>query len=288
MGKMLRIPGGEFQIGSPPWMLDWLDRADQPQHRIWFCDETPQVSRTVESFLIDKYPVTVGEFREFVDQTGYVTDAQRRGFSMIYRGDAWVEEEGARWDAPGGPGTDAKGCDDHPIVHISWVDANAYAEWAGKRLPTEPEWEFAARGTDFRIWPWGDTWHAGNANTAEFHAGTLTTLGAWQEWWASSCARRGLLPATTPVGAFSAHGDSVFDCSDMAGNVYEWTSSITQLYDDDVQCDPSTRMAIGRYRVIRGGSWMNFRYQTRCSERIHGDPAGWSSFAVGFRCAKDC
>lgn len=94
------------------------------------------------------------------------------------------------------------------------------------------------------------------------------------------------MPQTTPVGAFPG-GDSVFGCSDMAGNVYEWTSSLSQMYDDEVECDPMLRMAMGRYRVIRGGSWMNFRYQVRCSERMHGDPSGWSNFALGFRCAKD-
>jgi formylglycine-generating enzyme len=288
MGQLVLIPGGRFLQGSPPWLLDWLDREDQqPLPRQWFADETPQVSQWLAPYLIDRYPVTVGEFGEFVRHTGYRTDAELRGVGMVYGEDGWAEREGVSWYAPGGPGTGIEGYADHPVVHVSWDDANAYSLWAGKRLPTESEWEFAARGADFRIWPWGDAWDAGSANTAEFHAGPLSTLEEWQKWWFSAHAEHGPLPQTTPVGTFSRRGDSAFGCGDMAGNVYEWTSTLSHLYDDATSCDPTVRMATGRYRVIRGGSWMNFRYQVRCSERMHGDPSGWSSFAHGFRCAKD-
>lgn len=287
MDQMCAIPGGTFWQGSPPWLLDWLDRQDQPLPRIWFADETPQVRRTLAPYRIDRYPVTVGQFQEFVTDTGYVTDAERAGFGMVYGEQGWMEQPGACWRAPGGAGTDVASYQDHPVVHVSWTDAAAYARWAGKRLPTESEWEFAARGGNFRIWPWGDTWEPGNANTAEYHAGTLSTLTAWLEWWRDTCRRDGPLPLTTPVGSFAGRGDSVFGCGDMAGNVYEWTSTKSVLYDPTVDCDSAVRQTMGRYRVIRGGSWMNFRYQVRCSERMHGDPTGWSSFAHGFRCAAD-
>lgn len=285
---MLRIPGGRFRQGSPPWLIDWLMRSDQPLPRIWFGDETPVVERWLAPYWIDRYPVTVGEFAEFVADTGYRTDAQRRGFSMVYAPEeGWTEWPDVYWRAPGGPGTDVAGMADHPVVHVSWGDANAYARWAGKRLPTEPEWEFAATGTRLRIWPWGDEWDPGNANTAEFHAGPLTTLAAWRDWWKVAYAESGMVPHTTPVGTFSGRGDSVFGVGDLAGNVYEWTSTLSRLYAPSTECDPTVAMAVGRYRVIRGGSWMNFRYQCRCSERMHGDPDGWSSFAHGFRCARD-
>jgi sulfatase modifying factor 1 len=287
MGEMLRIPPGAFLQGSPPWLLDWLGDQDQPLPRQWFADETPQISRSLASYWIDRYPVTVREFDEFVRHTGYRTDAERRGFGMVYGDQGWEEREGVCWLAPGGPGSTTAGYEEHPVVHTSWDDANAYARWAGKRLPTEAEWEFAARGTDFRIWPWGDNWSGRNANTAELHAGPLSTLEGWQAWWRSMYSRDGPVPRTTPVGSFSGQGDSVFGCGDMAGNVYEWTSTLSYLYDDETACDPTVRKAVGRYRVIRGGSWMNFRYQVRCSERMHGDPGGWSSFAHGFRCARD-
>jgi len=284
--QMLRIPGGTFLQGSPPWLLDWLDAQGQAFPREWFTDETPLIGVSVGPYWIDRCPVTVAEFAAFVRETGYPTDAERRGYGMVY-GEVWEELAEACWYRPAGPGSGIAGQDDHPVVHISWGDATAYAQWAGKRLPTESEWEFAARGAGFRIWPWGDTWHSGNANTAEFHAGVLGSLGTWRDWWRSVHERHGPRPQTTPVGAFSRRGDSAFGCADMAGNVYEWTSTLSYLYDETARCDPSLRLAVGRYRVIRGGSWMNFRYQVRCSERMHGDPDGWSNFALGFRCAKD-
>lgn len=287
MGQMVQIPGGTLLQGSPAWVIDWLDGQDQPLPRIWFGDETPQVKRELPAYLIDRHLVTVAEFGQFVRETGYHTDAERRGFGMLYDADGWAERDGVTWNAPGGPGTSADGFADHPVVHVSWRDARAYALWAGKRLPTETEWEFAARGSGFRIWPWGNGWDPGCANTAEFWAGAMGTLADWRAWWSSQCEKDGPVPRTTSVGAFSPRGDSVFGCADLAGNVYEWTDTISCLYDDATTCDPTVAMAVGKYRVIRGGSWMNFRYQVRCSERMHGDPTGWSSFAHGFRCAKN-
>lgn len=287
MGQMVRIPGGTFDQGTEPWVLDWLEKEDQPLPRIWFGDEIPQIRREVRPYRIDRYPVTVAEFRAFVRATGHRTDAEQRGFGMVYDAQGWTEREGVCWYDPAGPGSGTEGYDDHPVVHVSWQDCRAYARWCGKRLPTETEWEFAARGPDFRIWPWGDVWDGQRANTAEFHAGPLGKLEDWRAWWADLCGRDGPMPQTSSVGAFAGRGDSVFGCGDMAGNVYEWTSTLSHLYDEATECDPTVGMAVGRYRVIRGGSWMNFRYQTRCGERMHGDPDGWSSFAHGFRCARD-
>jgi formylglycine-generating enzyme len=285
-GEMVRIPGGSFLQGSPEWMLDLLDRADQPFPRRWFADETPPVRRFLLPYLIDRYPVTVGQFGEFVRRTGYRTEAEHRGFSLVYGEAGWVEQPGARWDAPGGPGVEVSDYEKHPVVHVSWEDANAYSRWAGKRLPTEAEWEFAARGSEFRIWPWGDEWDPDNANTTELHVDAVKTYGDWQSWWSEMCGRDGIVPRSTPVGSFSSRGDSPFGCADMAGNVYEWTATLSHVYSDTTDCDPAVRMALGHYRVIRGGSWMNLRYQVRCSERMHGDPTGWATFAHGFRCAK--
>jgi sulfatase modifying factor 1 len=276
-----------FLQGSPSWVLDWLEDEGQAFPRPWFTDETPQLLMNPAPYRIDRYPVTVRQFRHFVESTGFVTGAERLGYSMVYAERLWEEWPGTCWHRPAGPGSTVEGYEDHPVVHVSWADANAYARWAGKRLPTETEWELAARGVSFRLWPWGNHWAARNANTAEFHAGTLGSLPEWRTWWASMRDSRGLMPLTTPVGSFSPHGDSVFGCADMAGNVYEWTSTLSYLYDERVGCDPTLRAAMGRYRVIRGGSWMNFRYQVRCTERMHGDPCEWSTFALGFRCVED-
>ncbi len=287
MGDMVRIPGTTFLLGSPPWVLDWLAAEGQSFPTEWFRDETPQLEATVAPFWIDRYPTTVERFAEFVAATGYVTDAERAGSGIVYGERFWEERPGACWRRPGGEGTTLEGRTDHPVTHVSWNDASAYARWAGARLPTEAEWELAARGPDYRIWPWGDEWDPANANTVELRTGPLGTREAWWEWWKSVCAAQGPMPLTTPVGSFSGRGDSVYGCSDMAGNVYEWVATTGFLYDEATECDPALRMAMGTFRGIRGGSWMNFRYQVRCSERMYGDPAGWSNFAVGFRCAQD-
>lgn len=286
MNDMVAVAGGSFLQGTPPRVLRWLGDCGQPLPVEWFGDETPQVTRRLLPYRIDRHPITVDAFADFVRVTGYVTDAERRGFGMLYA-HGWTERDGVTWRAPAGPGSAVAGHEDHPVVNVSWNDATAYAEWAGKRLPTEPEWELAARGAGFRIWPWGDRWDAARANTAEYHGGAMSTLAQWRAWWTVIHDRQGPTSLTTPVGAFSPDGDSVFGCADMAGNVYEWTATTSQLYADSARYDPAIRPAIGHYRVIRGGCWMSFRYQVRCCERMHGDPLGWSNFALGFRCAQD-
>jgi sulfatase modifying factor 1 len=287
MGEMVNIEGGEFQQGSPDDILDWLENQNQAFPRTWFVDETPQRNVSVAAFLLDKHPVTNEEFGLFANETGYTTDAESRGFGMVYSGRYWEELGGACWRSPAGPSSSLQGREDHPVVHVSWNDARAYAQWQGKRLPTETEWELAARGCAYRLWPWGDQWDNANANTAETHAGELRSLKAWRKWWLGVCAIQGPVPQTTPVGSFSPQGDSPYGVADLAGNVYEWTNSTSFLYDENAACDPTIRAVMGKYRVIRGGSWMNFRYQARCTERMHGDPDQWSNFATGFRCAQD-
>ncbi|OLT29947.1 Sulphatase-modifying factor protein [Nocardiopsis sp. CNR-923] len=288
MGEMVRIPGGTFRQGSPPWVLDWLEGEDQAFPGKWFGDEAPQRTETVAPFWMDRYPVTVGEYAEFVDATGYRTDAERLGHGMVYGSRYWEERPGATWRTPSGePVVGVEDYHRHPVVHISFGDAVAYAGWAGKRLPTEAEWELAARGTGFRLWPWGDDWKPDLANTAEYHAGALRSPDQWRRWWDTVHSRTGPMPQTSGVGDFGPDGDSVHGCSDMAGNVYEWNATLAGLYDESAECDATLRTVMGRYRVIRGGSWMNFRYQVRCSERMYGDPGGWSNFATGFRCARD-
>lgn len=284
---MVKIDGLEFRQGSPGEILDWLEGQNQAFPRTWFADETPQKPVSVNSFLIDRYPVTNGEFGSFVSETGYVTEAELRGFGMVYGEQYWEELAGASWRAPAGPLSSTEGRESHPVVHISWNDAQAYTQWQGKRLPTEAEWELAARGQDYKLWPWGDRWDNDKANTAEMYADGFHSVKGWREWWLGISALQGAMPQTTPIGAFSPQGDSHYGVGDLAGNVYEWTDSISSLYDEDTQCDPTIRAIIGKYRVIRGGSWMNFRYQARCAERMHGDPDGWSNFATGFRCAQD-
>lgn len=282
---MLLIRGCSFLMGTPDWAIDWLLGQNQSFPREWFADETPQHKELLQDYWIDRYPVTVASFRSFIESTGYVTDAEKNGYGMVHSDNYWKVLESASWQAHAGLLNPYRPPNDHPVVHISWDDASTYARWRGKRLPTEAEWEYAARGPEYRLWPWGNTWQPRYANTAEQN-GTMSSLAEWQKWWRSVYAIYGPIPQTTPVGQFTDVGSSVFDVSDLAGNVYEWTDSVSRIYGNRDECDSILLKVEGIYRVIRGGSWMNFRYQVRCSERMHGDPNGWSNFATGFRCAK--
>lgn len=282
------VPATEFDLGTPEWALDWLQEQGQPFPISWFRDETPQLRVMVASFAIDRHPVTVARYAAFAGETGYESVAERRGWSLVYGPDYWEEAEGACWRRPAGARTRYQAPPDHPAVHIAAEDAEAYASWAGMRLPTETEWELAARGRDFRLWPWGDVWTADRANTTELRIGdAIRSAAEWRAWWNQATRNTGPIPLTTPVGRFSPLGDSPFGVADTAGNVYEWTASPSRLYGPSPECDASLVSIMGHYRVIRGGSWMSLRFQARTSERLHGDPSGWACFATGFRCARD-
>jgi sulfatase modifying factor 1 len=283
------IPGTELSLGTPEWVLDWLQEQGQPFPTSWFRDETPQTAVAVDAFSIDRFPVTVAQYAAFVEDTGYRTVAERRGWSLVYGPHYWEEAAGASWRHPAGPGVEADVPLDHPVVHVAAEDAEAYAAWAGRRLPTEAEWELAARGpAGYRLWPWGDEWSRERANTTELRLGdAIRSASEWRAWWKEATRTTGPVPLTTPVGRFSPSGDSPYGVADMAGNVYEWTATTSCLYGPSPGCDDSLLGLMGRFRVIRGGSWMSLRFQARTSERLHGDPSGWACFASGFRCAGD-
>ena len=152
-------------------------------------------------------PVTVAQFRMFVEATAYTTTAEARGSAWNWTG-KWEEVKGANWAHPRGPDSDVKQKADHPVTCVSWHDAMAFCNWAGVRLPTEAEWEKAARGTDGRIWPWGN--QKPNKELCNFNmdVGDTTAVGSY------------------PKGA------SPYGVLDAAGNVWEWTSS---LWGEDVE-----------------------------------------------------
>jgi sulfatase modifying factor 1 len=287
MPAMILIPGGEAMVGSPS---EHLDAIASQQHfgRDWFEDESPQHTRTIQPFRIARNPVTNREFATFADDTGYVTSAERRGFGLVYAARCWEKQPGVCWRTPA-PGLDAaRQRPGHPVVHVDHADAGAYAAWAGLRLPTEAEWEYAAHGSGWRPWPWGGDWDPDAANTAEYWAGgPIRDFASWRIWWTRRHAEHGPAPSTTPVGQFSPHGDSPFGVCDMAGNVAEWTASSYGPYDPSQEYDEGYRAAMKLgYVVVRGGSWKHFRFQTRTSERI-ACSADYSTFDVGFRAACD-
>jgi len=232
---MVYIPEGWFLMGSTEndgrvGMTVGVDEF--PQHRVY-----------LKGFYIDRYEVTVGEFRRFIEATGWKAPS------------IWTVEEWIKLYPPPR--------DNHPMNGVSWYDADAYCRWAGKRLPTEEEWEKAARGTDGRQWPWGNEPNRPDdvkANTQEAGIG-----------W------------TVPVGSYPA-GVSPYGVYDMAGNVMEWTSSWYKPYEGSTL----VRDAFGeKYKVLKGGSWENPAIPlTRSAYRHSVDPK-WDHPAHGFRCAMD-
>src|SRR5207249_4244997 len=168
--EMVLIPAGEFWMGSAPAEMERAreecKKAGVPEAscKSWMEREAPRHRVHLDAFYIDRYEVTNALFERFVRATSHRTTAEREGDGNVLKDGKWQKVAGASWRAPNGPGTSAPS--DHPAVQVSWDDAQAYCHWAGKRLPTEAEWEKAARGTDGRRYPWGEDWDPSRANGA--------------------------------------------------------------------------------------------------------------------------
>ncbi len=249
-------------------------------------DERPQRTVRVRAFAIDRYEVTNAQYRRFLeavkaqgDQTWRHPDQPAgkdhtprywREYNPLLRNASYRAL--AQYGAP-----DLFTADNKPVVGVDWFDAYAYARWAGKRLPTEVEWELAARGTDGRLWPWGNVWKWGLANIGGEKFGSDVNAKGYE--------KDGFIYAA-PVGSFAA-GRSPYGCDDMAGNVAEWCADwyqpdIARQVEQNSPRGPST----GTERVIRGGSSQNMASAVRCAARARHEPE-FRSFTLGFRCAKD-
>ncbi len=311
-GPMVLVKGGAFTMGSPD--TDKLARnVEKPPHQV-----------TVSSFWIDETEVTNAQFAAFVEATGYITRAERdidweelkhqlppgtprppdeslRAGSMVFTppGHAvplddirgwWSWVVGANWRHPEGPGSNLQGRENHPVVHVSWDDATAYAKWAGKRLPTEAEWEFAARGgLASKPFTWGDEPVSDGDPRANIWQGDFPHRNNGADGYAG----------TAPVGSFPANGYGLYD---MSGNVWEWCADWwrVDLYrhrtgKGEPVVDPAgppnyfdPRNPHERQRVTRGGSFLC--HDCYCAAYR---PAGRRGTAfdtgmshIGFRCAR--
>jgi formylglycine-generating enzyme required for sulfatase activity len=299
---MVRIAGGTFHMGS-----DRHYPEEAPVHRV-----------TVSSFRIDRTPVTNREFAAFVDATGHVTVAEQppdpkdypgavpdmlRAASLVFTPPQhavdlrdwrqwWTYTFGADWRHPDGPQSSIRGLEDHPVVHIACADAEAYATWAGKALPTEAEWEFAARGgLDGAEYAWGD----------EFMPRGRRMANTWRGEFPHENRKRGGRGRTTPVGAFPPNGYGLYD---MIGNVWEWTGDwFSARHEADAPkaccipqdprggpeadsldpCQPAVRIP---RKVLKGGSHLcapNYCRRYRPAAR-HAQPVDTAMSHVGFRC----
>lgn len=265
---MARIPKGEWLVGE--------DRSNAiPVDR-----EGPTRIVSLNEFFIDVTAVTNDEFGKFVEETGYVTDAERFGWSFVFYAQVhpdafiarstdatapewWLPVEGAHWRMPDGAGNGFKGREDHPAVHISWRDANAFAQFHGKRLPTEVEWEVAARGgLEGCQYSWGNELHPEGKHMCNIWQGRFPIDNTGEDGWLS----------TAPALSFPPNGYGLYN---MLGNVWEWTSSPWDGSDSDVM-------------AMRGGSYLchsSYCHRYRVSARTLNHVAATSSH-LGFRCAR--
>ncbi len=297
------IPGGSFTMGSNRHYPE-----EAPEHRV-----------TVDAFWIDRTPVTNRQFRAFVRDTGYVTVAEHDPDPDCYPGaplhmlkagssvfsvpdDAvrsspvtwWSFRFGASWRHPLGPGSSLRGLFDHPVVHVAYEDAQAYAAWAGKDLPTEAEWEFAARGgLDGAAFAWGEEFMPDGRPMANTWHGVFPTENTMPDGYR----------VTSPVGSFPPNG---YGLSDMIGNVWEWTLdfyAVRHVVDSSKPCctprnprntnasdslDPGQPDIRIPRRVLKGGSHLcapNYCQRYRPAAR-HPQSIDTSASHIGFRCVK--
>ena len=299
---MVALPGGSFRMGS--------DRH--------YPEEAPSHVATVAPFLIDRAPVTNRDFARFVAATGHVTSAEiapdandypgalphmLRAGSLVFTPTAgpvdlrdwtqwWRYAFGATWREPLGPGSTIEGLDDHPVVHVAYRDAEAYAAWAGKALPTEAEWEFAARGgLDDAEYAWGD----------EFMPGGRKLAKTWHGRFPFENLADDGFPRTAPVGRFPPNG---YGLVDMIGNTWEWTTDWwTTRHESgpDRPCCGSGGARVSREvasydprqpqiriprKVLKGGSHLcapSYCRRYRPAAR-HAEPVDTSMSHLGFRC----
>ncbi|MCP9495860.1 MAG: formylglycine-generating enzyme family protein [Pyrinomonadaceae bacterium MAG19_C2-C3] len=259
---MVLIPGGMFQMGTNDGMP-----YEAPMHEV-----------VLKSFYIDATEVTVAEFARFVEATGYVTEAERFGWSGVFdvKQATWTRGDGATWRTPDGAGSTAK--PNEPVTQVSWNDAGEYAKWAGKRLPSEAEFEYAARGgLKGKEYAWGDELRPQGKPVANWWQGTFPARNTGEDGFIGRAQ----------VGGFAANGYGLYD---VAGNVWEWTAD--WYADDYYQTSPRdnpTGASVGTERVIRGGSWLcaeNYCTNYRVAGRSHATPdSGLNN--LGFRCVRD-
>jgi formylglycine-generating enzyme len=293
--NMVWVEGGTFQMGSADFYPE-----ERPVHRVG-----------VDGFWIDDRPVTVAQFRRFVKATGYVTSAEVAPTaadypdadpellvpgSLVFRRTAgpvplndyrnwWSWVPGADWRRPEGSGSNVGGRDRHPVTHVAYADAQAYADWAGKQLPTEAEWEYAARGgLDGAIYCWGD----------EFTPRGRQLANTWQGEFPWQNLALDQYEGTSPAGAYPSNGYGLYD---MTGNVWEWTADFFTTWhvaDEAKPCcvphnprvtQPRPEDEIPR-RVIKGGSHLcapNYCLRYRPAAR-QGEAVDTSTAHLGFRC----
>ena len=280
--RMVDLPGATFLMGT-----DYAEGFP-------IDGEGPIREVTLRPFALDRTPVTNEQFAAFIAATGYKTEAERFGWSFVFQGHIpksrfrelvedtaaaapwWCKVPGARWDQPEGPGTDIRHRADHPVVHVSWNDAADYALWAGQRLPTEAEWEFAARGgLAQKLYPWGDKLRPEGRHRCNIWQGEFPVKDTADDGYAGTC----------PVHAFPANGYGIYS---ITGNAWEWCADwFDQNFGRDGTRDNPQGPPAGDAKVLKGGSFLchkSYCNRYRVAARTRNTPDS-STANIGFRCA---
>lgn len=284
--NMVRLDGGAFLMGTE-------DRIGYPAD-----GEGPVREVQLDPFYIDACAVSTAEFQRFVEATGYETDAEKFGYSYVFHAllppstkrtldllgrtlaglEWWYHVEGADWAHPCGPESDFQGLENHPVTHVSYRDALAYCEWAGKRLPTEAEMEYAARGgLEGKRYAWGDELLPGGKHMCNIFQGKFPEYNSGEDGFIG----------TAPVDAFEPNGYGLYN---MAGNVWEW---VFDWWSPDFHVNGPRNNPVGppsgERRVNRGGSYLchdSYCNRYRVAARTSNTPDS-STGNLGFRCVRD-
>ncbi len=279
-GDMVALGGGRFLMGT-----------DYPQG-FPLDGEGPVRPVVVSPFRMDRTPVTNQQFAEFAQATAYQTDAEQFGWSFVFWAHLpverfhelvadtveaapwWCQVFGASWRAPEGPGSDTASRENYPVVHMSHRDASAYAAWAGKRLPTEAEWEYAARGgLEQKLYPWGDELTPEGRHLCNIWQGRFPMHDAGEDGFQGAC----------PVDAFPPNGYSLLS---MTGNVWEWTADWFGVDHAAEEAHDPQGPPAGTGKVMKGGSFLchaSYCNRYRVAARTQNTPDS-SSSNLGFRC----
>jgi len=277
LADRVAIPAGTFWMGTdePGFPGD----GEGPRRRV-----------RLDRFWIDRHAVTNLRFHTFVQETGFVTDAERFGWSFVFASFLppgvpvgpspaatpwWRKTMGADWRHPFGPGSSLEGRWDHPVVHVSWNDARAFAQWASGALPTEAQWEYAARGGfDGRVFPWGDALEQDGVHRANVWQGVFPTMNSGEDGFVG----------TAPVDAYEPNG---FGLCNVVGNVWEWCfDAFETVHDGRPASNPRIDAPHGT-RVMKGGSYLchdSYCNRYRLAARTHGEVEDGTGH-VGFRVA---
>jgi sulfatase modifying factor 1 len=281
-GEMLSLPGGRFLMGTGYAGGFPLD------------GEGPVRSVVLSPFEIDETPVTNEAFAAFITETNYKTEAEQFGWSFVFwahipksrfralvedtvaQAPWWCKVSGAAWNTPEGPGSDVINRQDHPVVHISHNDAAAYAAWAGKRLPTEAEWEYAARGGHVqKLFPWGDELEQDGTHHCNVWQGEFPKVDTAEDGYSGTC----------PVRAFPPNGYGLFS---MTGNTWDWVADWFGTQHPKTESTNPRGPKQGSGRVMKGGSFLchaSYCNRYRVAARTQNTPDS-SSSNIGFRCAR--